>query len=61
VLGNRVTLLQNGPATHAAMFAAIRAAIDHVNLETYIFDDGELGQQFADCCSRSRRAVCRST
>jgi cardiolipin synthase A/B len=47
VLGNRVTLLQNGPATHAAMLAAIRAAIDHVNLETYIFDDGELGQEFA--------------
>ncbi|MFU8896151.1 MAG: phospholipase D-like domain-containing protein [Gammaproteobacteria bacterium] len=48
VLGNRVTLLQDGPDTHAAMFDAIRAAIDHVNLETYIFDDGELGQQFAE-------------
>jgi cardiolipin synthase len=48
VLGNKVTLLQNGPDTHAAMFEAIRGAIDHVNLETYIFDDGELGQEFAD-------------
>ena len=48
VLGNKVTLLQDGPDTHAAMFEAIRAAIDHVNLETYIFDDGELGQQFAE-------------
>ncbi|MFU8822521.1 MAG: phospholipase D-like domain-containing protein [Gammaproteobacteria bacterium] len=48
VLGNKVTLLQDGPDTHAAMFDAIRAAIDHVNLETYIFDDGELGQQFAE-------------
>lgn len=47
VLGNKVTLLQNGPATHAAMLGAIRAAVDHVNLETYIFDDGELGQEFA--------------
>lgn len=47
VLGNKVTLLQNGPATHAAMLAAIRAAVDHVNLETYILDDGELGQEFA--------------
>lgn len=47
VLGNKVTLLQNGPDTHAAMFDAIRAAVDHVNLETYIFDDGELGQRFA--------------
>lgn len=47
VLGNKVTLLQNGPATHAAMFAAIRAAEDHVNLETYLFDDGEIGEEFA--------------
>ena len=48
VLGNEVTLLQNGPDTHAAMFEAIRAAVDHINLETYIFDDGELGQKFAE-------------
>jgi cardiolipin synthase A/B len=48
VLGNKVTLLQDGPDTHAAMFDAIRAAVDHVNLETYIFDDGELGEQFAE-------------
>lgn len=48
VLGNKVTLLQNGPATHDAMLDAIRAAEDHVNLETYIFDDGELGQEFAE-------------
>lgn len=47
VLGNRVTLLQNGPATYEAMFAAIRAARDHINLETYIFEDDELGEQFA--------------
>jgi len=48
VLGNRLVLLQNGPATYAAMFAAIRAASDHINLETYIFDDDEIGNQFAD-------------
>jgi cardiolipin synthase A/B len=48
VLGNKVTLLQNGPDTHAAMFKAIRAAVDHINLETYIFDDGELGGLLAD-------------
>ncbi len=44
VLGNKLTLLQNGPATYQAMFAAIRAAKDHINLETYIFDDDEVGQ-----------------
>ncbi|WP_405229286.1 phospholipase D-like domain-containing protein [Lentisalinibacter sediminis] len=47
VLGNKVTLLQNGPDTHEAMLEAIGAAVDHVNLETYIFDDGEFGQEFA--------------
>lgn len=48
VLGNKLTLLQNGPATYGAMFAAIRAAQDHINLETYIFGDDEVGRQFAD-------------
>lgn len=41
VLGNRLALLQDGPATYKAMFAAIRAAQDHINLETYIFEEGE--------------------
>lgn len=48
VLGNKVTLLKNGPDTHGAMLEAIRGAIDHINLETYIFGDGELGQEFAE-------------
>jgi cardiolipin synthase len=48
VLGNRLVLLQDGPATYKAMFAAIRAARDHINLETYIFESGEVGTQFAN-------------
>jgi cardiolipin synthase len=48
VLGNKLTLLQNGPATYRAMFAAIREARDHINLETYIFGDDEAGNQFSD-------------
>ncbi len=44
--GNRVLLLQDGPATYRAMFAAIASAKDHINLETYILDDDEVGQQF---------------
>src|SRR5205085_7424070 len=32
----------------AAMFAAIRAAKDHINIESYIIEDGEVGRQFAD-------------
>lgn len=47
-LGNRLVLLQDGPATYAAMFAAIRGAKDHINLETYIFEDDGIGRQFAD-------------
>ncbi len=48
VLGNKLTLLQNGPATYQAMFEAIRVAKDSINLETYIFDDDEVGMQFSD-------------
>ena len=46
--GNRVRLLEDGPATYQAMFAAINAARDHINLETYIFEDDEVGRRFAD-------------
>ena len=55
-LGNRLTLLQNGPATYQAMFAEIRGAKDHINLETYIFDDGEVGQKFSDLLLERQRA-----
>ena len=48
ILGNKVTLLQDGAATSPAMFAAIRSASDHINLETYIIEDDEIGRQFAD-------------
>ena len=48
MVGNRVVLLQDGPATYQAMFAAIRKAKDHVNVESYIFEAGDVGQQFAD-------------
>jgi cardiolipin synthase len=45
--GNEVLLLQDGPATYRAMLAAIEAARDHINMETYILDDDEVGQRFA--------------
>jgi cardiolipin synthase len=47
VVGNKVVLLQDGPATYRAMFAAIAAARDHINLETYIIEDDEVGRKFA--------------
>ena len=48
ILGNKVALLQDGAATYAAMFTAIRNARDHINMETYIIEDDEIGRQFAD-------------
>ena len=48
VAGNKVTLLIDGPATNAAMLKAIQNAKNHINLETYIFEDDEVGRRFAD-------------
>ncbi|MEO8859262.1 MAG: cardiolipin synthase [Burkholderiaceae bacterium] len=47
LLGNKATLLEDGAATYPAMFAAIRGARDHINMETYIFEDDATGRQFA--------------
>lgn len=47
IYGNRTTLLFDGPQAMGAMQNAIRGAQDNINLETYIFDQDELGQQFA--------------
>ena len=46
--GNKVDLLQDGPSTYQSMIKAIEAARDHINMETYILDDDEVGQRFAD-------------
>ncbi|MEP7156060.1 MAG: cardiolipin synthase [Betaproteobacteria bacterium] len=48
MVSNRTTLLQDGPATYAAMFKAIAAARDHINMETYIFEDDDIGRKFAE-------------
>ena len=47
-VGNKVVLLQNGPATYKAMLAAITSAKDSINMESYIFEEDEVGAQFAD-------------
>ncbi len=47
IVGNKVKLLVDGPATYAAMLSAIDSAVDHINMETYIVEDDEIGQQFA--------------
>jgi cardiolipin synthase A/B len=40
-------LLLDGPATYDAMLSAIAGAQDHVNMETYIMDDDDIGRNFA--------------
>jgi len=54
--GNKVVLLEDGPRTYEAMFAAINAARDHINMETYIIEDDETGQRFADALIAKQRA-----
>jgi cardiolipin synthase len=53
--GNAAVLLQDGPATYAAMFAAIEGARDHINLETFILEDDEVGQRFAQVLLEKQR------
>ena len=53
--GNQVLLLQDGPATYQAMFKAIEAATNHINIATYILDDDEVGQRFAQALMAKQR------
>lgn len=56
VVGNKVELLVDGPTTYKSMFAAIENAKDHVNMETYIIDDDEIGRQFAELLISKQRS-----
>ena len=56
IAGNKVTLLYDGPQTMASMMEAIAAAKDHINLETYIFDQDEIGLQFAQLLIARQKA-----
>ncbi len=56
IAGNKITLLYDGPQTMAAMIAAIGAAKDHINLETYIFDQDAVGLAFAELLMERQRA-----
>lgn len=56
VAGNKVTLLDDGPETMRAMIAAIRAARNHINLETYIFEADEVGRALAELLMKKRAA-----
>ena len=54
VCGNRATLLVDGDVTFASMLQAIAGATDHINFETYIFHDDEVGRLFASALIKKR-------
>jgi Phosphatidylserine/phosphatidylglycerophosphate/cardiolipin synthases and related enzymes len=54
--GNLVTILKNGIEIFPSMFAAIRAATRTINLEFYIYWDGEIGRKFAEALAERARA-----
>src|SRR5215472_5444788 len=56
IVGNKVTLLENGADTYRAMFSAIEGADDNINLESYEFMDDPIGQEFADALIAKQRA-----
>jgi cardiolipin synthase len=55
IAGNRVMLLFDGPATMREMMASARAATNSINLETYIFDQDQVGIEFADLLIEKQR------
>jgi len=59
IAGNKVSLLFDGPQTIKAMEDAVRNAKETINLETYIFDQDEVGNRFADLLIERQRAGVR--
>jgi cardiolipin synthase len=55
LVGNRSRLLVDGPQTHEAMFKAIAAARESIDLETYILEAGELGERLAELLTERRK------
>jgi cardiolipin synthase len=54
--GNLVTILKNGIEIFPAMLTAIRDAKRTINLEFYIYWDGEIGRKFAEALAEKARA-----
>jgi len=56
--GNRVEILTNGAVFYPAMLDAIRSARETINMECYIFKNGEVGDRFVEAlCERARAGV----
>ncbi len=56
VIGNKVDLLIDGTSTYAAMLSAIDKAKNHINMETFIFEDDEVGHEFAERLMAKQRS-----
>ena len=54
--GNKVEVLRNGVQFFPSMIAAIRGARKTINLEFYIYWDGEVGRMFAEALAERARA-----
>ncbi len=54
--GNRVDILKNGVGIFPPMLVAIRNAKKTINLEFYIYWDGEVGRLFAEALAERARA-----
>ena len=54
-VGNRVSVLIDGPQTYSAIEAALRAARRDIHIETFIYGAGDVGQRFADLLAQKRK------
>src|ERR1700682_3010961 len=54
--GNSISTLVNGDEIFPAMLSAIRSAKRSINLETYVFWDGEIAREFTAALSERARA-----
>jgi cardiolipin synthase len=54
--GNQVQILRNGVRIFPSMLAAIRAARHTINMESYIYWDGQTGRLFAEALAERARA-----
>lgn len=56
VAGNSITLLEDGPTTHAAQFKAIKEAQHHIHMDIYIFTDDDLGADYRQLLKNKARS-----
>jgi cardiolipin synthase len=57
--GNRIDILKNGDQIFPSMLAAIKGARKTINLEFYIYWDGDIGRTFAETLAERARAGVR--